>query len=157
MGSLAACDDDITGATGVVTAIRDRSFNFATLNTFAMPDTVVQLTAVTGSPIAVSRTCDRTALDQVRANLVLRGYTEVANPRFTKPDFIVLVGSTATTSYDAYVTYPWYDVWGFYPGWGWYAPGFNSTWNLVYPYVPQVALSQRIDTDRISDSAVRLR
>jgi hypothetical protein len=142
MGSLAACDDDgITGPTGVVTAIRDQSFNFSTLHTFAMPDTVVQFTAVTGSPIAVSRTYDHTALDEVRQNLVMRGYTEVANPLNTRPDFIVLVGSTATTNYDAYVAYPWYDVWGFYPGWGWYAPGFNSTWSLVYPWYPQIGVT----------------
>src|SRR3954466_11762792 len=59
-GSLAACDDDdITGPVGAVTAVRDQSFNFSALHTFAMPDTVVQFAALTGTPIAPSRQYDQ--------------------------------------------------------------------------------------------------
>lgn len=144
MGSLAACDDDdddFTGPTGVVTTVRDQNFNFTGLHTFAMPDTVVQFAPLTGAPLPVPRTWDKLALTEVRQNLLLRGYTEVADPKTTKPDFVVLVGSTATTNYNAYVTWAWYDVWGFYPGWGWYAPGFSSTWSLVYPWYADVGVT----------------
>lgn len=143
MGSMAACndDDDFTGPTGVVTVIPDQSFNFTTLHTFAMPDTVVQLTALSGVPGTDSRAFDQVALNEVRQNLLLRGYTEVANPQTTQPDFVVLVASSATTNFDAFETFPWFDVWGFYPGWGWYTPGFDSTWNLVYPWFPQVGVT----------------
>jgi hypothetical protein len=144
MGGLMACgddDDDITGPTGIVTTVRDQSFNFTTLHTFAMPDTVVQFVPLTGSPLAVSRNFDQVALTEVRQNLLARGYIQVANAAETKPDFVVLVGSTATTNYDAYVTTAWYDTWGFYSGWGWYAPGFNSSWSLVYPWYTQVGVT----------------
>jgi hypothetical protein len=143
MGGLAACndDDDITGPTGIVTTVRDQTFNFTSLHTFAMPDTIVQFVPLTGSPLVVSRSFDQVALNEVRQNLLARGYTQVTDPQTTRPDFVVLVGSTATTNYDAYVTYPWYNIWGFYPGWGWYAEGFNSSWNLVYPWYPQIGVT----------------
>lgn len=144
LGSLTACDDDdddITGPTGAVVTIRDETVNFGNLRTFAMPDTVVQFAPRTGAPLAVSREFDHVALNEVRQNLLLRGYTEVSNPAINRPDFVVLVGSTATTNYDAYVSYPWFDVWGFYPGWNWYAPGFTSSWNLVYPWYASVGVT----------------
>ena len=101
---LTACDDDdeilivepivVEG----VTTFQDSTFNFSTLTTFAMPDTVVQFAPFTGMPIPVSRAFDQVALDQVRENLFERGYTEVADPRTQTPTFVVLVGSTATTA-----------------------------------------------------------
>jgi hypothetical protein len=144
MGGLAACDDDdddITGPTGVVTVVRDQNFAFATLHTFAMPDTVIHFAPLTGAALDVSREFDRAALDEVRQNLLLRGYTQVTNPQTTQPDFVVLVGSTATTNYNAYVSYPWFDVWGFYPGWGWYTPGFSSAWGIAYPWSGEVGVT----------------
>lgn len=142
MGGLAACsEDEVTNPTVGVTAVADQNFNFTTLHTFAMPDTVVQFTALTGTPIAVSRAFDQVALNQVRNNLIARGYTQVATPSETRPDFIVLVGSTATTNYNAFVTYPWFNTWSFYSGWAWYTPGFTSSWNLVYPWYSTVGVT----------------
>jgi hypothetical protein len=53
----------------------------------------------------------------------------------------VLVGTTATTNYNAYVGYSWYGTWGFYSGWGWYSPGFNTSWGIVYPWYPYVGVT----------------
>jgi hypothetical protein len=143
MGALAACgdDDDITGPTGIVTTVRDQNFNFTSLHTFAMPDTIVQFVPLTGSPLVVSRSFDQVALNEVKQNLLSRGFVQVADPQTTRPDFVVLVGSTATTNYDAYITYPWYNIWGFYPGWGWYTAGFSSSWSLVYPWYATVGVT----------------
>jgi hypothetical protein len=142
--SALACgddDDDITGPTGVVVTFRDTTFNFTTLHTFAMPDTVIHFTALTGTPQDPSRQFDATALNEVRQNLIARGYTQVTDPRTTRPDFIVLVGATATTNYNAWVSYSWYSYYGFYSGWGWYAPGFGTDWGIFYPWYPTVGVT----------------
>lgn len=135
-------DDDITVVpTPVVRTVRDPSFNFTNLRTFAMPDTVAHLVPATGTPLVVSREWDRTVLDQVKANLLARGYTQVTSPATTAPDFVVLVGATAATNYDVYATYSWYPYYGYYSGWGWYAPGFTSDWTIVYPFYSTVGVT----------------
>ena len=76
---MTACDDDdddFTGpTTGVVRAFADSSFNFSALKTFAMPDTVAHFTALSGTPEDPSRAYDQTILNQVRTDLLARGYT----------------------------------------------------------------------------------
>ena len=140
---LAACDnkDDILAVivpnpTPVVTTFKDPAFNFATLHTFAMPDTVIHFDPVTGTPLSVTRQFDAATLNQVRQNLLARGYTEVGDPGTTQPSFVVLVGASATQNYNAFIGYPWFATWGFYNGWGWYAPGFDNSWAIVYPWYP---------------------
>jgi len=143
-GGILGCssdDDHVTNPAGVVTAVRDQSFDFTGLRTFAMPDTVIQFVPKTGTPLVVPRTYDHVALNEVRQNLIARGYKEVADPKTTRPDFVVLVGTSATTNYDVYATYPWYGYWGYYGGWGWYAPGFTSDWTLIYPWYPTVGVT----------------
>jgi hypothetical protein len=127
--------------TGVVLTFKDSSFNFTTLHTFTMPDTVIHFAPVTGNAIDITRQFDATILNQVRQDFLARGYTEVADPRVTQPDFVVLVGATATQNYNAWVGYSWFGVWGFFPGWGWYAPGFNTSWGIVYPWFPVVGVT----------------
>jgi hypothetical protein len=73
-------------------------------------------------------------------NLLARGYTEVTDTG-VRADFVVLVGATASENYNAWVGYPWYGVWGFYPGWGWYAPGFDGSWTIVYPWYGYVGVT----------------
>jgi hypothetical protein len=106
-----------------------------------MPDTVVHFAPLTGTPIDISRQFDQTALDRVRQDLLARGYTQVTDPRTVRPDFVVLVGATAAQSYNAFVGYSWFSVWGFYSGWGWFAPGFNTTWGIVYPWFGVVGVT----------------
>lgn len=145
--SLSACDDSDSNLVGVlpgtaaVATFKDSTFNFSTLRTFAMPDTVIHFAPVTGTPIAVSRQFDQTALDRVRQDLIARGYTQVTTPQTVRPDFVVLVGATATTNYNAFVGYNWFGVWGFYSGWGWYAPGFSTAWGIVYPWYSVVGVT----------------
>jgi Domain of unknown function (DUF4136) len=144
-GMAVACDDDddIVGVIPipVVRTVRDPAFDFTNLKTFAMPDTVAHLAPLTGQAIAVSREFDRTVLDQVKANLLARGYVQASNPILTRPDFVVLVGATATQTYDAYATYSWYPYYGYYSGWGWFAPGFTSDWTLAYPFYASVGVT----------------
>ena len=136
---FAACDDDddivaVVPVNPIVTTFNDASFNFSTLKTFAMPDTVVHFAPLTGTPLAVTRQFDQVALNQVRADLIARGYVQVTAGSGVTPSFVVLVGATATTNYNAFVGYPWYGTWGFYSGWAFYAPGFDNSWGIVYPW-----------------------
>jgi hypothetical protein len=119
---------------GTVTAFRDASVNFQDLQTFAMPDVVAHFTPATGSPLPVSRAFDGDMLDRVRSNLIARGYTPASNPQTTAPDFVVLVGATATANHAAFVSYSWFSYWGFYSGFDSFDPGFDATWGIVYPW-----------------------
>jgi hypothetical protein len=146
LAGVSGCNDDNNNIvtpviTKVVTVFKDSSFNFATLHTFAMPDTVVHFNPVTGTPLPVSRDFDQETLDRVRQDFIARGYTEVSDPRTTRPDFIVLVGATATQTYNAFVGYSWFGIWGFSPDWGWYTPGFTNTWGIVYPWFGVVGVT----------------
>jgi Domain of unknown function (DUF4136) len=144
-GMAVACDDDddIVGVipTPVVRVANNPAFNFSSLKTFSMPDTVAHFAPLTGTPLAVSRDFDRTVLDQVKANLLARGYVQAANPIQNRPDFVVLVGATATQTYDAYATYSFYPYYGYYSGWGWYTPGFTSDWTIAYPFYASVGVT----------------
>src|SRR3954469_5447479 len=78
--AIAACGDDDDLVTvlpsPVVATFKDSAFNFGALHTFAMPDTVISLTARTGTPQPVPSTYNSAILSQVRANLLARGYTQ---------------------------------------------------------------------------------
>jgi len=119
---------------GLVTTFKDSTFNFATLHTFAMPDTVAHLVPLTGTPLAVTGQFDAVALNQVRSDLIARGYVDVSNQAGVTPDFVALVGATATTNYNAWVTFPWFNFWGFSPIFNFYAPGFSAAWGIIFPW-----------------------
>jgi hypothetical protein len=150
VGGLAVvgCGDDdndntITNVvpTPVVVALKDSTYDFSGLTTFAMPDTVAHFSPATGTPLPVSREFDRAILDQVKKDLLARGYIQVSDPKNNRPDFVVLVGASATTNYDAYLTYLWYPYYGYYAGWGWFSSGFLADWGLVYPWYGSVGIT----------------
>ena len=140
---MTACgdDDDFVNPVGAVRVFADSSFDFSTLHTFAMPDTVAHFAPLTGTPLDVTRAFDQTILQQVRADFIARGYVQETNPVQNRPDFVVLVGTSATQNYDAWVSYSWYPYYGYYSGWGWYAPGFNSGWTISYPWYATVGVT----------------
>ena len=147
--AITACDEDedidiITPPLPIQSAVAvfaDTTIDFGALHTFALPDTVVHINPATGNPLPVSRTFDQDIINSVRANFLARGYVEEANPDSVQPDFVVLVSATATENRVAWVSYPWYSTWGFYSGFLWFAPGFDNSWGIVYPWRPNVALT----------------
>lgn len=132
----AACGDKagILAPTPVVgvTALHDSTFAFPSLTTFAMPDTVVHFAPLTGTAIEVPREFDQATLDQVRQNLVARGYTEAAPG--TLASFVVLVGATATTNYNAFIGYDPSIYWDSWQDWNLYVPVNGDSWTLLYPW-----------------------
>jgi hypothetical protein len=135
IGAMAACsdDDDIIIPTGSVTTFADSSFDFTTLHTFAIADTVAHLVNVGVNPVPVTNVFDQTILSQVRADLLARGYTEV-DPRVTRPDFEVLTGVSASDNYNAFITANWFPYWGSSPVWGWLPGGVDPSWTIIYPW-----------------------
>jgi hypothetical protein len=135
-GAMAACsdDDDIIIPTGSVTTFADSSFDFTTLHTFAMADTVAHLVNVGVNPVATTNVFDQTILSQVRADLLARGYTEITEPSTTRPDFVVLTGVSASDNYNAFITSNWFSYWGTSPIWGWLPGGVDPSWTIIYPW-----------------------
>jgi hypothetical protein len=136
---VAGCDgdDDVTGpiVTGAVMTFRDPAVDFSQLKTFSIVDTVVHLAPLTGTPLPVSREFDDLAINEVRANLLARGFIENLNPTTAQSDIVVLVGATSSEQWAAYVGYPWYAYYGFYPGWTTYGT-FDASWTVFYPWYP---------------------
>src|SRR6476646_8710610 len=95
---LGACgdDDDIVAVNPTaVTTFNDASFNFASLPTIAMPDTVVHFAPLTRTPLTVTRQFDQTALNQLGADFLARGYTQVPAGAAVRPFFLELAATTA--------------------------------------------------------------
>jgi len=135
-GAMAACSDDndiIIPASSVVT-FADSSFDFTTLHTFALADTVAHLTNIGVNPVATTTAFDQTILSQVRADLLARGYTEIAEPSAVRPDFVVLTGVSASDNYNAFITANWFTYWGTSPIWGWLPGGVDPSWTIIYPW-----------------------
>jgi hypothetical protein len=126
---------DVTELDAVITT-HDDTVNFASILTFVMPDSVVEIvppeSVLTALPF--NHDYDRLILDGVAAKMAALGYTrlstyDAANP----PDAAVLVRGIAVRNTDVYVSYPWWGYWGWY-GWPVYGPG----WGVGYPVVTDV-------------------
>jgi hypothetical protein len=146
VGLATACESDnnftnIVPGTQAVATFKDDTFNFTTLQTFVMPDSVVHFEPVTGTPLSVTRQFDAVALARVRQNFLARGYTEQSNPRVIAPNFVVLVGASAQANYNAWVSYSWFSLWGFFPGWGFFTPGFTPAWGINFPWFASVGVT----------------
>jgi len=108
----------------LVVTQHDTSFDFQTLSTFAIPDTVVKITGnlASGEPIEfVNQAYATIVVNSIRENLTNDGWTEVA--KNANPDVIILPSTIQSTT-----TVYYYD----YGYWGWYYP--YSYWGWYYPY-----------------------
>ena len=111
-----------------VTTQHDPSASFSTLRTYALPDTIREVAAAHGKPLAIDHSYDAQILARVASNLDTIGLRRV-DPTTETPDVDVLVSATATR-YVEYVSYPFYDLW---PGWDGFS-GFDGSWGVYYPY-----------------------
>ncbi len=147
IGALAvgACGDDdgnfiilspTTPAVGTVVTFHDSTFNFNSLFSFAIADSVVQFNPVTGNPVAVPHTFDQVALSQVRSNLLARGYKDVTGTG-ERASFVVLLGASATDNFNAFASFPWFSLWGFSPVFSFFTPGFDNSWGITFPWFAQ--------------------
>jgi hypothetical protein len=112
----------------VITAF-DESFDFAAAQTYAMPDSVVQL----DSTRTISSSNQTLILNTIENNMDSLGYTRILAPDTNNvPDLVVYCASTAQ-DWAAWVSYPWYPYWGWWGGWGYYPPYYGGGWGWYYP------------------------
>lgn len=106
----------------------DKDFNFGTVQTYAMPDSIVKIGSIdlgddniTGPDVVDPVYADQ-ILATVRNQMNARGWTEVDET--ANPD-VILLTSTMTTENVYYYYDPYYWGW-YYPyyGYGWYYPGY---------------------------------
>jgi Domain of unknown function (DUF4136) len=116
----------------VATAHEDTA-SFGTIQTYAMPDSVVEIvppeSVLTALPF--NHDYDQLILDGVASHMAALGYTRVTSfDASTLPDVVVTVRGIAVRNTDVYVSYPW---WGY---WGWYWPCcYGPGWGVGYPVV----------------------
>lgn len=117
----------------VVVTFYDQEADFTAVTTFGMPDSIATIEITGGQNIEPSHAFDEEILDLIRDNLVARGYQYESNPDQNAPDFVVLVGSAATTEYDPYASQPWFSYWSWWLGWDSF-PNVNVSWGVEYAW-----------------------
>lgn len=105
----------------------NEDFNFATVQTYSMPDSIVKIGSIdlddsNSGPETVDPLYADQILAEVRNQMNSRGWTEVDET--ADPD-VILLTSTMTTENVYYYYDPYYWGW-YYPyyGYGWYYPGY---------------------------------
>jgi hypothetical protein len=114
---------DITAAeSDVVVTHYDTEFDFGTVKYYAMPDSIIELTAdpdKPGDPL-ISPENEQEILTLVRDEFAKRGYQRVdTNDTQNPPEFSVIVSAQAVDNYSLYTYNPW-NPWGYY--WWYYPP-----------------------------------
>jgi hypothetical protein len=117
----------------VVVTFYDEGADFTAISTFGMPDSIATLEISGGENIEPSHDFDEDILDHIREKLTAAGYTYEPDPGTNAPDFVVLVGSAATTEYDPYADNPWFSYWSWWDGWDSF-PNVQVSWGVDYSW-----------------------
>jgi hypothetical protein len=116
----------------IVVTFYDQEADFTAYTTFGMPDSIATIEISGAENIEPSHAFDEDIIGKIRDNLVARGYQYEPNPDQNTPDFVVLVGSAATTEYDPYAGQPWFSYWA------WWLddniPNVNVSWGIDYTW-----------------------
>lgn len=149
--ALASCypGDQLTvSEADVVVTLFDEDADFASFQTYSMPDSVVHIVSAGGGD-DIRRDYDAEILGAVESNLATLGFTREVLA--ANADVLVLVAVT-TREEVGYTGYPWDDYWGwYYPyppdyGWGWY-PWYGGG-GTVYTYKTGTVFVQMLDPAR---------
>jgi hypothetical protein len=132
--ALGACyPGDISGIeeTDVVLTVHSGN-DFSAYNTYAMPDTVVDVCENADDPecdnaLDIDHSYDSEILEQIAARMQGYGYQRVPIDEVDEnnlPDVFLLVSVSATERTSATVWWPWWGWGGWWPGWG---PGWGPS------------------------------
>lgn len=107
--------------TDIVTTFFDPNYDFASSQTYAMPDTIFR---VDGDDNVIADSVgpfDAQVLSRIAQNMTDMGFERIADPGQSDVQVITF---NRTTRWVAGSCYPWYGGgwWGYPPGWGWCYP-----------------------------------
>ena len=145
LGSCYPGDQLTISEADVVVTLVDDSADFASKQTYAMPDSIIHLVEENGVD-DISRSFDAEILAQVAANMNGVGFTRETDPALA--DVIMLVAISAQNQV-GYTGYPWGGYWGWYApyppgyGWGWY-PWYGGG-STIYSYRTGTVFMQLLD------------
>jgi hypothetical protein len=112
--------------TDIVFTNYEKSFDFASAGTYAMPDQVVKVTGnlIEGQdPEFVSEPYNTQILNKIKSNMTALGWTQVEDPANADLTLMPAVWTNTTVVY-------WYDYWCwyyyYYCGWGYYYPYYTT-------------------------------
>ena len=116
----------------VVITTHDEDVDFASYQTYAMPDTVVHITNGDDDSgiVNLPRAYDDLILDEVAQNMADAGYTRLTGAAAVDADLVLLVGAIGTSRTEWFVSGGWWGWWGYYPGypgWGWGWPPYYGS------------------------------
>lgn len=137
--------------------LRDTSINFGSYATFALNDSIGIVSdnpLKDGTKVTQSR-ADK-VLDQVRSNLISRGYTEV---EITENPDLLVSGVALEYSNEYTVIYPgsWWGYGGYYGGfWGGYYPYYppyygGGSYGYSYSYQVGTLVLEMVSVDELTD------
>ena len=129
----------------------DEDFDFNAPQTFFMPDSISRVQDSNDGDDDIGRYDDE-ILDEIRTNMLAKGFTEVAEVDVENADVVLLVSAVRTNTYiignpcfwGCWGWYPWPPSWGWGPGWGWpYPPTIVGSYskgtifiNMIDPNAP---------------------
>jgi hypothetical protein len=140
----------------VVVTLFDDTADFASLRSYAMPDSIIHL--VDGdAEDTITRDFDDEILAQVVSNMGAVGFTREGDP--ADADVLLLV-AIAVNEQIGYTGYPWGGHWGwYYPyppgfGWGWY-PWYGGG-SSIYMYRTGTIFMQMLDPARADSTEAKV-
>jgi hypothetical protein len=113
--------------TDLVFTFYNSQFNFGTIRTYALPNTVFDLEGST----EVTHEYDALILSEVDTKLSNLGYIKELTPEQNGADVVVVVSVSKQTR--VYADFAWYSYWGSWPGWAYWGP-WDSGWGIDYPW-----------------------
>ena len=128
---LAACQPgspDYVSDYDIVYTNYKKDFDFKTVNTYFLPDSVAH---VTDGTTAGNHKYDAQILSSLQANLNALGWTK-ADPLGGAAADVVVLPTASDASYASCASYCYYCYYGWYPGWGYYPPMYPG-YGYGYP------------------------
>lgn len=141
---------DLTAAeSDVVATLYDSDFNFGSVKTYALPDSIFRTISEdngSGSDF-LTREEELRILALIESNFEDRGYVKVDTNATPPPDFLVVVAAQVVDYWNLYSYNPWYPWWGYY--WWYYPPsvGVSYAFSLGSLFVQMGEFAERSPGD----------